>query len=103
MNTSNNTIAIKIKIFNKVYPLKINPKNEAFVRDLTKKLNHDLVQYSKKLNTDNVQDILAIACFDLYAEVAKKDKEERDKSEIITSAINNLNKQIDQHLIDIKE
>ena len=67
-------IAVKIKINDRVYPMRINSSEEQIVREVSKLINEKINTYRKKYNIHDSQDLLAMVAFELC--MSKKKNEE---------------------------
>ena len=67
-------ISIKIKIWDRVYPMKVLRNEEAVIRAAAKILNDKIEIQKKHLGTNDKQDIMAITSFDMVLELLKVEK-----------------------------
>lgn len=61
-------LAIKIRIADKEYPMRIDPEDEERIRLAGKVLNERLVKYKDQYGLEDKQDLLAIVAFDCLVE-----------------------------------
>ncbi|MDD9140022.1 MAG: cell division protein ZapA [Candidatus Cardinium sp.] len=61
-------LSIKIKIADRMYPMKVASANEAAVRKAGKLLEERISSYQKKLRIQDQQDLLAMVAFDCLVE-----------------------------------
>ncbi|MGI2257096.1 cell division protein ZapA [Candidatus Cardinium hertigii] len=58
------SLSIKIKISDRIYPMKVQPEDESFVRRAGSILAERIRGYQKKLCIQDQQDLLAMVAFD---------------------------------------
>jgi cell division protein ZapA len=76
-------LAIKIKIGDREYPMRVHPADEACVRKAGKHLNHQIKNYKEQFGIADKQDLLAMIAFDCLVENLKlKDKPAVDEDQI---------------------
>jgi cell division protein ZapA len=68
-------LAIKIKIHDRQYPMKVQPKDEVYVRKATSHINHQIKSYSEQFNVIDIQDLLAMVALDCMVDHLKAQKE----------------------------
>lgn len=64
-------LSIKIKISDRLYPIKVQPEDETFVRKAGKILEERIRGYQRKLQIQDQQDLLAMVAFDCLVECLK--------------------------------
>ncbi|WP_339044458.1 cell division protein ZapA [Cardinium endosymbiont of Tipula unca] len=64
-------LSIKIKISDRIYPMKVQPEDETFVRKASKMLEERVRVYQKNLGIQDQQDLLAMVAFDCLVEGLK--------------------------------
>ncbi|MCP3658875.1 MAG: cell division protein ZapA [Bacteroidetes bacterium] len=69
-----NKLSIRIKICDRIYPMKIEKDEEALIRETAKKINDKITEYKTQFGTNENQDLLAITAFDLMLELLKVNK-----------------------------
>jgi len=64
--SSNNLepIAVNVKICGRVYPMRVQPSDEARIRNAGKHINEQIENYQKQFGIDDKQDLLAMVAFD---------------------------------------
>ncbi len=67
-------LAIKIRIYDRQYPMKVHPKDEALVRQAAETINNQLRAYQDKFEHIGVQDLLAMVAFDCLVEKLRLEK-----------------------------
>lgn len=61
-------LSIKIKISDRIYPMKVQSEDETFVRQSSKILEERIRAYQKNLGIQDQQDLLAMVAFDCLVE-----------------------------------
>lgn len=61
-------LSIKIKISDRIYPMKVQSEDETFVRQASKMLEERIRAYQKNLGIQDQQDLLAMVAFDCLVE-----------------------------------
>ena len=84
-------LSIKIKICDRVYPMKTSKKDEAILREAAKKINEKVDEYSDRFNTNDYQDLLSISCFDFLVELMKLKEKYSSNQQEIHEKITDLN------------
>ncbi len=87
-------LLIKIKILERVYPLKIDPADESILRQAGKELEMKIKRMKDMTGARDKQDLMAMVAFDLMVENLKSTRE----STSITERIASINKLIDSDL-----
>jgi cell division protein ZapA len=64
-------LSIKIKICDRIYPIKVHPADETFVRKAGLVLDERIRTYQKKFGIQDQQDLLAMVSFDCLVEELK--------------------------------
>ncbi|MBX9890474.1 MAG: cell division protein ZapA [Amoebophilaceae bacterium] len=64
-------LSIKIKISDRVYPMKVKPADESFVRQAAVLLAERIKDYQTNLRIQDQQDLLSMVAFDCLVEVLK--------------------------------
>jgi cell division protein ZapA len=64
-------LSIKIKISDRIYPMKVQPEDETFVRRASALLEERIRSYQKNLRIQDQQDLLAMVAFDCLVESLK--------------------------------
>lgn len=68
-------LSIKIKICDRVYPMKVRSQDEAYVRKAGMLLEERIKHYKKCFNIQDQQDLLAMVAFDCLVEGLKIQKD----------------------------
>lgn len=89
-------LAIKIKIYNRQYPMKVHPKDEALVRKAAENINNQLKAYEEKFHHIDIQDLLAMVAFDCLVENLRIQKAQAKDQEAINGSIQSMIQVIDE-------
>lgn len=88
-------LAIKIRIYDRQYPMKVHPKDEALVRQAAETINNQLKAYQEKFDHIDIQDLLAMVAFDYLVENLRIQKDQAKDQEAISSSIQSMIQLID--------
>jgi cell division protein ZapA len=88
-------LAIKIRIYDRQYPMKVHPKDEALVRKAAENINHQLKAYQEKFDHIDIQDLLAMVTFDCLVENLRIQKAQAKDREAIQTSIQTMIQLID--------
>jgi len=91
-------LSIKIKISDRVYPMKVTSEDEAFVRKASSLLEERIRNYTKNLHIQDQQDLLAMVAFDCLVEVLKIEQTNTLQGNKVIQNIENWSSQIEQAL-----
>ncbi len=83
-------LAIKIRIYDKQYPMKVNPKDEALVRKAAETINNQLKAYQEKFDHIDIQDLLAMVAFDCLVEKLRIEKASVKDQESVNEKIQSM-------------
>ena len=89
-------LSINIKIGDRVYPLQINRKEEEKYREAAKLLDEMVNKYRIHYNSNDTQDIIAMAAFQYVLKYIDADKKERKNSFI--EELKNMNDDLSDFL-----
>jgi len=84
-------LAIKIRIADREYPMKVDPTDEERVRRAGKLLNEKLKQYKDRFGIDDKQDLLAMVAFESLTEKLLQEEETEDRDDRLYQKIHQLN------------
>lgn len=93
------TQRIEIKIASRIYPMTINPEEEAMILECTQEISGILRQFEEKYSVSDKQDALAMAAIQLAIREAKLKKQMKDNEEITAERISKLLELIDQSIV----
>ncbi len=68
-------LSIKIKIAERMYPMKIHQQDEERMREAGKLINERIAVYASQFGIQDKQDLLAMVAFDCLMESLQKDDE----------------------------
>ncbi len=88
-------LAIKIRIYDRQYPMKVHPKDEALVRKAAETINNQLKAYQEKFDHIDIQDLLAMVAFDCLVEKLRVQKAQAKDQETINASIQSMIQLID--------
>lgn len=91
-------LAIKIKIHDRIYPMKVDAANEAFVRKASKILEERIKSYQQKLRIHDPQDLLAMVAFDCLVEALKVQHRDEGESHLLAQKISSWGDQLEELL-----
>ncbi|WP_342265337.1 cell division protein ZapA [Cardinium endosymbiont of Philonthus spinipes] len=76
-------LSIKIKISDRIYPMKVRPEDETFVRAASKILTERIKGYQQNLGIQDQQDLLAMVAFDCLVGYLKvQETQETDTTQL---------------------
>ncbi|HAA10652.1 MAG TPA: cell division protein ZapA [Cytophagales bacterium] len=84
-------LAIKIRIADREYPMKVDPTDEERVRRAGKLLNEKLKQYKDRFGIDDKQDLLAMVAFESLTDKLLQEEESEDRDDRLYQKIHQLN------------
>ena len=92
------TLSIKIKISDRIYPIKVEPKDEKFVRQASKVLEERIRDYQTNFRIQDQQDLLAMVAFDCMVESLKMQRQDDTQSQELMQKIDIWGEHITQEL-----
>ena len=84
-------LAIKIKIGEREYPMRVSASEEERLRMAGELLNEKLKKFREAFGIDDRQDLLAMVAFDCMVDKLKSEGTQKDLSSEIANRIQNLN------------
>lgn len=81
------SLSIKIKISDRIYPMKVQPEDETFVRAASKVLAERISSYQKNLGIQDQQDLLAMVAFDCLVTYLKVQEADAGKTNTLIQKI----------------
>ena len=84
-------LAIKIKIGEREYPMRVNASEEERLRVAGKLINEKLKKFRDTFGIEDRQDLLAMVAFDCMVEKLKSENLQTEISQEIENKIQNLN------------
>lgn len=94
----NNTtkLSIKVNVADRYYPLKVDIKDEAKIRNAAKLINDKVRQYQQKYTDKDIQDFLSMASLQFVTKIIEF--EEKEDNSFITDTLSELNEQLSEYL-----
>jgi cell division protein ZapA len=89
-------LSIKIKIYDREYPMKVDPVDEENIRKAGKIINDKLRSYKEKFGIDDKQDLLAMVAFDSTVERLKVEGKSHQIDDSIEHRLAKLNQIISE-------
>jgi cell division protein ZapA len=85
------TLAIKLKIADREYPMRVKMEDESKIRQAGKLINEKLRKFKDEYGLDDNQDLLAMVAFDCMVESLESNEATAGDSEHIITSISNIN------------
>ncbi|MFC3417227.1 cell division protein ZapA [Algoriphagus hitonicola] len=85
------TLAIRIKIGDREYPMRVKVEDESKIRHAGKLINEKLRKYKSEFGLDDNQDLLAMVAFDCMVESLETNEVNAEDSEHIKSSLAQIN------------
>jgi cell division protein ZapA len=85
------TLAIKVKIGDREYPMRVKIEDESKIRHAGKLINEKLRRYKEEFGLDDNQDLLAMVAFDCMVESLETNEVNAEDSEHINKSLSQLN------------
>ncbi len=92
------TLAIKLKIGDREYPMRVKIEDESKIRHAGKLINEKLRKYKDEFGLDDTQDLLAMVAFDCMVESLETNEINAGDSEQIKSSISHINALLEKAL-----
>ena len=84
------TLAIKLKIGDREYPMRVKIADESKIRNAGKLINEKLRKYKNEFGLDDTQDLLAMVAFDCMVESLETNEINAGDSEQVKSSISQI-------------
>ncbi|MFC3878584.1 cell division protein ZapA [Algoriphagus namhaensis] len=85
------TLAIRLKIGAREYPMRVKMEDEAKIRRAGKLINEKLRKYKEEFGLDDIQDLLAMVAFDCMVESLESNELNAEDSEKIQTSLAQIN------------
>jgi cell division protein ZapA (FtsZ GTPase activity inhibitor) len=85
------TLAIRIKIGVREYPMRVKVEDEAKIRHAGKLINEKMRKYKEEFGLDDSQDLLAMVAFDCMVESLQTNEINAESSEDIRRNLSQIN------------
>ena len=89
-------VKVKISIADRVYPLYINPEEEAGIRKIATKIESLILDFEKKYAVKDKQDVLAMCTLQFASQLEKSNTESESLNDSVFDKLNELNTLINQ-------
>jgi cell division protein ZapA len=89
-------LSIKLKIWDREYPMKVLPEEEERIRKAGKLINDKIKSYREKFGIEDKQDLLSMVAFDAVIDRLELEKGNDSTDHIILEKLQSLNKEIGQ-------
>ena len=95
MESAHEEISIKVTIADRVYPLKIEASEEAFIRRAAKLINEKAKFYNENFSVKDKQDTLAMTALEFASELLSSDEKSGENLDFIDSKLAQLQQLIE--------
>ncbi|MHA7130256.1 cell division protein ZapA [Algoriphagus namhaensis] len=85
------TLAIRLKIGAREYPMRVKMEDEAKIRHAGKLINEKLKKYKEEFGLDDIQDLLAMVAFDCMVESLESNEVNAEDSAKIQDSLSKIN------------
>ena len=84
------TLAIRVKIGDREYPMRVKPEDEGKIRHAGKLINEKLRKYKTEYVLDDTTDLLAMVAFDCMVESLESNEVNEEDSEHIHRSLSHI-------------
>ena len=91
-------LAVKIKIGDRVYPMKVQAADETRVRKAGKLINEQMKAYSQQFGIHDQQDLLAMVSFDCQVDTLRAKEDTTQQTQALTTQVDILVQLVDEVL-----
>lgn len=84
------TLAIRVKIGDREYPMRVKPEDEGKIRHAGKLINEKLRKYKTEYGLDDTTDLLAMVAFDCMVESLETNEVNEEDSEHIQRSLSHI-------------
>ena len=84
------TLAIRVKIGDREYPMRVKPEDEGKIRHAGKLINEKLRKYRAEYGLNDTTDLLAMVAFDCMVESLESNQVNEEDSEHIHRSLSNI-------------
>jgi len=88
-------LSIKIRIYDRQYPMKVNPKEEAIVREAAETINDMLQAYRENYSQIDIQDLLGMVALDTVVAKLQLQRKYNEEQSRLNSDIESLIRLVD--------
>ena len=89
-------LSIKLKIWDREYPMRVLPEEEEQIRKAGKLINDKIKSYREKFGIEDKQDLLSMVAFDAVIEKMKEDSVTDSSDSLLFEKLKSLNQEISQ-------
>jgi len=91
-------LSIKLHIANRIYPMKIEPSSEEFIRNAVKKIEERLTFYENNYEIKDKQDLLAMCLIEYASKLERLNNEKSDQSELLMRKLIKIDNDISSNI-----
>ena len=91
-------LSIKLHIANRIYPMKIEPSSEEFIRNAVKKIEERLTFYENNYEIKDKQDLLAMCLIEYASKLERLNNEKSDQSELLMRKLIRIDNDISSNI-----
>jgi len=91
-------LSIKLHIANRIYPMKIEPSSEEFIRNAVKKIEERLTFYENNYEIKDKQDLLAMCLIEYASKLERLNNETSDQSELLMQKLIRIDNDISSNI-----
>ena len=91
-------LSIKLHIANRIYPMKIEPSSEEFIRNAVKKIEERLTFYENNYEIKDKQDLLAMCLIEYASKLERLNNEKSDQSELLMQKLIRIDNDISSNI-----
>tara|TARA_Y100001978_G_C23685111_1_gene431411 strand:- start:913 stop:1197 length:285 start_codon:yes stop_codon:yes gene_type:complete len=91
-------LSIKLHIANRIYPMKIEPSSEEFIRNAVKKIEERLTFYENNYEIKDKQDLLAMCLIEYASKLERLNNETSDQSELLKQKLIRIDNDISSNI-----
>lgn len=84
------TLAIRVKIGDREYPMRVKPEDEGKIRHAGKLINEKLRKYRNEYGLDDITDLLAMVAFDCMVESLETHEVKEEDSDHIQRSLSHI-------------
>jgi cell division protein ZapA len=84
------TLAIRVRIGEREYPMRVKPEDEGKIRHAGKLINEKLRKYKTEYGLDDTTDLLAMVAFDCMVESLESNEVNEEDSEHIHRSLSHI-------------
>lgn len=89
-------LSIKLKIWDREYPMKVRAEEEERIRKAGKLINEKIKSYREKFGIDDKQDLLSMVAFDAVVDRMESEDKSDSSGNLILEKLQSLNNEVNQ-------